>query len=32
LNIFQKVYRYQNVIDYTLTVIDSMMENVDLNQ
>jgi hypothetical protein len=32
LNLFQKVYRYQNVIDYTLTVIDSMMENVDLNQ
>jgi len=32
LNLFQKVYRYQNVVDYTLTVIDSMMENVDLNQ
>jgi len=29
LNLFQKVYRYKNVLNYTLTVIDLIMEKGD---
>jgi hypothetical protein len=32
LNLFQKVYRYQNVVDYTLTVIDLITEKGDLTK
>lgn len=32
LNLFQKVYRYQNVLNYTLSMIDLIMEKGDLTK